>query len=120
MIASHFQSLTPWSPATRGDYDAINGAEVFTSDGLYIGTIEEILHPKDGMTPEAGGRYIHVAPDLLDKLFGGIKKVYLPESAIAGTTPDGVVLNLSKADLIKQSWDPPVELETEQRSWTDR
>jgi hypothetical protein len=98
--------FTPWNPIADADYDALKGMTVLSADGEHVGTIAAIFYPKQPMPAARGGHYVLVTPGVLRhwSWFGHGSEVYVPESAIADVTRDGVWLMYSKDELQAQNW----------------
>jgi hypothetical protein len=110
-------TMTPWNPTTHEDYNKLKGMKVFAEDGQEVGEVKEIFHPNMEMPEARGKHYMLVSPGLLDNWFGGLEEAYLPETAIAGFTSDGVVLSVTKDELKSQSLNEPTDIDSYRRSW---
>lgn len=107
--------LNKFAPVSHADYDVWKGSEVLTRDGEKVGKIASILHPDTDFESARGRHYFLLDPGLMRDWFGGLDETYLPETAIAGYTEEGVVLNLTKDQLKNESWVAPAGLEMYRR-----
>ena len=104
---------TTWTPTTHADYDQLKGQPVRSADAETLGTITTIFHPKQAMSEARGNHYFLVKPGMLrqQSWFGRGSEFYVPESAIADVTEDGVRLTYPKDQLEAQGWgQPPADL----------
>lgn len=108
-------TMTTWAPATHGDVDSLNGLDVFTRDGNKVGTFKAVFHPDQDFSIARGRHYFLLDPGLMKSWFGGLDETYIPESAIAGFTDEGVYLNLTEDQIQQQSWTMPADLGTYRR-----
>ena len=106
MVASN-QTITRFVPADHQDYDALIGLTVFSREGEKLGKVKKMFHPKEDFQASVGRHYFLLEPGKLKDWFGGLDETYLPESAIAGTTVDGLMLNLSEDQIKAQRWEKP-------------
>jgi hypothetical protein len=107
-----------WMPERHEDYDTLKGFDVYSSDDEKLGTIKEICHPQATIPTALGGHYFRVEPGKLKKLFGGQDEVFVPETLIRRVDPteDEVILDVPKAQVERQDWQPPRDLDTFRRS----
>jgi hypothetical protein len=107
-----------WMPQRHEDYDTLKGFAVYSSDDEKLGTIKEVCHPQTAMPAARGGHYFRVEPGTLKKLFGGQDEVYVPEALIQRVDPaeDKVILEMPTAQLERQDWRAPRDLDTFRRS----
>jgi hypothetical protein len=70
------------------------------------------------MPAARGGHYVRVEPGALKKLFGGQDEVFVPETLIRRVDPaeNKVILEVPKAQLERQDWQPPRDLATYRRN----
>ncbi len=107
MVTTATPTPTPWLPTTHAEYDRLKGQPVRSADAETLGTITTILHPEAAMCEALGGHYIVVKPGMLrqQSWFGRGTEFYVPESAIAADTEDGVRLTYPTDQLAAQGWD---------------
>jgi hypothetical protein len=108
-------TLTTWAPSTHEDVDALNGRDVFSREGTKLGTFKAVFHPNMDFSVARGRHYLLLEPSLMKDWFGGLDETYVPESAIAGYTADGVYLNLTEDEIKNRSWEAPADLSTYRR-----
>jgi hypothetical protein len=108
-------TLTHWAPTTHEDVDSLNGLDVFTRDGENVGTFKAVFHPHADFEQSRGRHYFLLEPGLMKDWFGGLDETYIPESAIAGFTAEGVFLNLTEDEIKNQTWSEPADLGTYRR-----
>ena len=107
------RTTTTWTPTTHADYDQLTGQPVRSADAETLGTIAAVLHPKQAKSAARGGHCVVVKPGMLrqQSWFGRGSEFYVPESAIADVTEDGVRLTYPKDQLEAQGWgQPPADL----------
>jgi hypothetical protein len=97
--------LPTWPLDTPRDAEALLGQNVLSSDGEKVGTFTAAYHPEMSFTALPGEPYFRLRSAL-------VEEAYLPGSAIAGWTPDGVWLALPQEALLYRPWDPPPDLDT--------
>ena len=104
-------TTTTWTPTAHEEYDALKGRDVFSADGEKLGSIDAVFHPAQAMPEARGGHYFLVKPGMLKNWFGG-SEFYVPETAIAAVTGDGLELAYPKDRLDAQGWSTkPAELD---------
>lgn len=82
----NFEGMTPGQ-------QLVEGTPIYDANGSKIGTVSE---------HNVQGRYLVMHKGLLFP-----RDIYVPLSAIAGTSLDGVQLNIAKDELSNQQWDQP-------------
>lgn len=92
----------PQMTSEKGEVPIVSGTPVFDAAGEKLGEVSE---------PDAGAGYL-----IVHKGFLFPKDIYVPESAIARKTTDGVFLKLDKRQIQDQGWDQPP---TSTADWTD-
>ncbi|MGE3798692.1 MAG: PRC-barrel domain-containing protein [Thermomicrobiales bacterium] len=110
-MTSH-QTLTKFTPMSHQDYDILTGLEVFSRDGKKIGKVKSVFHPQEDFQASVGRHYFLLEPGKLKDWFGGLDETYLPESAIAGISAEGLVLNLSEEQIKAQNWEKPAVVDS--------
>ncbi len=111
-------STMDWSPMTHEEYDVLKDLEVYTSDNEKIGTIKEVLHPREEMPAARGRHYFKVEPGMLKQWFSDQEEFFLPERLIDEALPNEgkVILEVPKDSLKAQDWSRPPEFESFRRS----
>ncbi len=106
MVTTTTPTFTPWTPATHADYDQLKGQPVRSADAETLGTISAVLHPEAAMCEALSGHYVVITPARLkhQRWFGQGSALYVPESAIAADTEDGVRLTYPTDQLAAQGW----------------
>ena len=115
MVTRRNVTLTNWAPSTHEDVDLVTGHDVFTRDGEKVGTFKAVYHPNTSFDMARGRHYFLLDPGLMKDWFGGLDETYIPETAIAGFTDDGVYLNLTEDQIKNQTWMAPADLGTYRR-----
>lgn len=98
---------TPWTPDTESDYERLKGMQVVSKDGDRLGRVSHIIHPNHGATEGEGGHFFLFQPEQQKEWFGGLDEAYLPESALAGVTDVGVLIDMTEAEIRQRRWDLP-------------
>jgi uncharacterized protein (TIGR02271 family) len=93
----------PQTSSEKGEAPIVSGTPVFDVAGEKLGDVSE---------PDAGTGYL-----IVHKGFLFPKDIYVPESAIARKTTDGVFLNLDKRQIQDQGWSQPPT--SASAGWTD-
>jgi uncharacterized protein (TIGR02271 family) len=93
----------PQTSSEKGEVPIVSGTPVFDAAGEKLGDVSE---------PDAGTGYL-----IVHKGFLFPKDIYVPESAIARKTTDGVFLNLDKRQIQDQGWSQPPT--SASAGWTD-
>jgi hypothetical protein len=115
MVTRSTVTLTNWAPVTSQDVDALIGRDVFTRDGEKVGKFKAVFHPVGDFSVGRGRHYFLLDPSLMKDLFGGLDETYIPESAIAGYTDDGVYLSFTEDEIKTRTWTAPADLGTYRR-----
>lgn len=107
MVTTTPSTVTAWTPTSHADYDRLKGQPVRSADAETLGTITAVLHPVAAMCEALGGHYVVITPARLQhqRWFGHGSAFYVPESAIAADTEDGVRLTYPTDQLAAQGWD---------------
>src|SRR5258708_9703712 len=92
----------PQTSAEQGEVQIVSGRPVFEAAGEKLGDVSE---------PDAGAGYL-----VVHKGFLFPKDIYVPASAIARKTTDGVFLKQDKRQIQDQGWDQPPASTAD---WTD-
>jgi hypothetical protein len=98
-----------WVPDTESDYELLKGMQVISRDGEKLGKITQIVHPDHADVTGTGGHFFLFEPGLLKSWFGGLDEAYLPEAAIMAVTDEGVVIELTEAEIKQRLWDMPTD-----------
>jgi hypothetical protein len=98
---------TGWMPELDTDYQRLKGMMVLSRDSDQLGTIRAIIHPDHSATTGEGGHFFLFEPGPLRSWFGGLDEAYLPESAILNVTDEGVLIDLTEAEIRQRRWDLP-------------
>ena len=83
------------------------GMDVFTRDGDKVGKVKSVFHPREDFESSLGRHYFLLEPGKMKDWFGGLDESYLPESAISGTTTEGIILNMSEDQIKSSQWEKP-------------
>jgi hypothetical protein len=108
-------NLRHWAPTTRDDVASVIGLDVWTRDGEQVGTFTAVYAPDAIFEAARSRHYFLLKPGLLKDWFGGLDEIYIPESAIAGFTGDGVWLALTEEEIKTQRCETPLGIADYQR-----
>jgi hypothetical protein len=115
-MTRYADTMTTWAPTSHEDVDRLDGRDVFAADGEKVGTVKAVYHPNTDFALARGKHYFLLDPGLLKSWFGGLDETYIPESAIAGYTGEGVYLNLTENQIKQHTWEAPADLASYRRA----
>lgn len=98
---------SPWTPDTESDYERLKGLQVVSREGDRLGRISSIIHPDHNATEGDGGHFFLFQPEHRKDWFGGLDNAYLPESAMAGVSEQGVLIDMTEEEIRRRRWDLP-------------
>ncbi len=107
-----------WNPTTHEDYDTLKGFDVYSRDDEKLGTITDVLPPRDEMPLARGKHYFKVEPGMMKKLFSDQDEIFVPERLVQTVRPDDdrVILEVTKDRIEHEDWSKPRDFETFRRS----
>lgn len=101
-----------WNPSTHDDYDILKGFEVYSADDEKLGTIKDVLHPREEMPAARGKHYFRVEPGMMKKLFSDQEEIFVPERLVQTVRSEDhrVVLEVTKDWVQGEDWATPSDV----------